>query len=149
MVVVDGQVVRLQLAYRVIVSVNRQAGTAHDFLCSRDLRRGQDIIGHGDIQIEAVGIAGDVGKLPALRFHIESAFSVREPLARDMNYAFDVFEIPWQCMRLAEIDRVGRTNTLPRLNGVYDRNLGNSLLKELEQSGWFHTAGRWSDARCR
>src|SRR5688572_12751933 len=120
---IDRQIVRLQRGYRIIKSVNRQAGAADKLFHSGTLRRGQDIVGDSDIVTEALGIADGVKELPTLRFNIKPGFGVRKTLSSKVDYAFHPFEIIRQRIRSGKVGGGGRTKTLPRLVRVDNRDL--------------------------
>src|SRR5258705_6192812 len=123
MFLIDRQVVRLQRGYRIIESVNGQAGAADKLFRSGKLRRSQYIVGDSDVVVETLGVPDGVSELPALRFSIETGFGVRKALSRKIHDAFDAFEIVEQRMRSSEIGRIGRTNAFSWLDSVDHRDL--------------------------
>jgi hypothetical protein len=72
--------------------------------------------------IEPLRIAGDVGKFPLLRVHIEAGFRVRKPDPGKVNHRIDILEMIQQQVELPQIDVVDRTQTFPRLGCVQRRN---------------------------
>jgi hypothetical protein len=90
---VNRQVFWQEFRGRIVKSVYRQTRAADDFLYADDFSGRQNIIGHRQVLIEALGVTNKIAKPPFLCRSIEAGFGVGKTNARQVYYSIGIIEM--------------------------------------------------------